>query len=107
MTSLPEEYQWSSYRGYIGLSKAPDWLNEDFILGYFGGNRPEARNRYRQFAEDLLDNEYDSPLKQVTASTILGRPEFVNESSTTETGRNAKCVQCARYERVNKKPFHG
>jgi len=79
MTSLPEEYRWSSYRGYIGLNKAPYWLSEDFILGYFGGNNPKARNRYRQFAEDLLHHEYDSPLEQVVASTILGRPEFVSE----------------------------
>ena len=72
MTSRSEEYRWSSYRGYIGLNKAPDWLSEDFILGYFGGNSPKARNRYRHFVEDLLDKEYVSPLKHVIASTILG-----------------------------------
>jgi REP element-mobilizing transposase RayT len=86
MTSRPEEHQWSSYRGYIGLNKAPEWLKEDFILGNFGGNSPEARNRYRKFAEDLLDSEYDSPLKEVIASTILGRPEFVNEVSERKLG---------------------
>ncbi len=81
MTSKPEEYQWSSYCGYIGLNKALEWLKEDFILGYFGGNSLEARNGYRKFAEDLLEREYDSPLKEVIASTILGRQEFVNEVS--------------------------
>ena len=85
-TSRPEEYQWSSYRDYIGLNKAPDWLKEGFILGYFGGNSSEARNRYRKFVEDLLDREYDSPLKEVVASTILGSPEFVNEVSERKLG---------------------
>lgn len=86
MTSKPEDYPWSSYRGYIGLNKAPDWLKADFILGYFGGNSPEARNRYRKFTEDLLDSAYDSPLKEVIASTILGRPEFVHEVSERNLG---------------------
>jgi REP element-mobilizing transposase RayT len=86
MTPRPEEYPWSSYRGYIGLNKAPDWLKADFILGYCGGNSSEARNRYRKFTEDLLESDYDSPLNGVIASTILGRPEFVNEVSERNLG---------------------
>lgn len=86
MTSRPEDYQWSSYCCYVGLNKAPDWLTVDFILGYFGGNNPGARNIYRHFVEDLLDKEYDSPLEQVIASTILGRPEFVSEISARTLG---------------------
>ena len=49
-------------------------------------NSPRARNRYRKFVEDLLDKEYDSPLKHVIASTILGRPEFVSEMSEQKLG---------------------
>jgi REP element-mobilizing transposase RayT len=86
MTPRPEEYQWSSYRCYIGLNKASEWLTENFILGYFGGNNSGARNSYRDFVEDLLDKEYDSPLKQVIASTILGRPEFVSEITGRKLG---------------------
>jgi REP element-mobilizing transposase RayT len=98
MTSRPEDYQWSSYRSYIGLNKAPDWLKADFILGYFGGNNSEARSRYRKFAEELLDSEYDSPLNEVIASTILGRPEFVNEVSERKLGgtRDARNVPAVK-----------
>lgn len=88
MVAKPEEYQWSSYRSYIGQNKAPDWLRTNFILGYFGGNTPEAKNKYRKFAEDLLESEYDSPLKGVVASTILGSPEFVNEVSERKLREN-------------------
>jgi hypothetical protein len=70
----------------IGLNKASEWLTENFILGYFGGNNSGARNSYRDFVEDLLDKEYDSPLKQVIASTILGRPEFVSEITGRKLG---------------------
>ncbi len=87
MISGPEEYQWSSYRCYIGLNKAPEWLKEDFILGYFGGNAPEARDSYRKFAESLLDSDYDSPLKEATASTILGCQKFIDEVSERNLGR--------------------
>jgi putative transposase len=41
MVAKPEEHQWSSYKSYIGQSKAPDWQKTNFILGYFGGNTPE------------------------------------------------------------------
>lgn len=31
----PEEYEWSSYRYYTINEKAPEWLESNFILGYF------------------------------------------------------------------------
>jgi putative transposase len=86
MVVKPEEYEWTSYRNYIGQSKAPDWLKTDFILGYFSGKTSEAKTMYRKFVEDLLDNEYDSPLKATIASTVLGSPEFVNEISERKLG---------------------
>ncbi|MFA5516847.1 MAG: transposase, partial [Desulfuromonadales bacterium] len=86
MVVRPEEHQWSSYRGYIGQSKAPEWLKTDFILGYFGGGSAQAKTRYRKFVEDLLDNKYDSPLKEAVASTVLGSPKFVAEVSERNLG---------------------
>jgi len=54
MTSRSEEYRWFSYRGYMGLNKAADWLSEDFILGYLGGNNLKARNRYDKLPKICL-----------------------------------------------------
>lgn len=34
MVKTPEEYEWSSYRFYIGETKPPKWLYRDFVLGY-------------------------------------------------------------------------
>ena len=79
MAVRPEEYQWSSYRSYIGQAKAIEWLKTEFILGYFGGKAAEGNNKYRQFVEDLLGSEYDSPLNATVASTILGGEGFVRE----------------------------
>lgn len=86
MVVSPEEYNWSSYRSYIAQDKAADWLQMDFILGYFGGKASHANNKYRQFVEDLLDGEYDSPLNATVASTILGSEGFVREISERHLG---------------------
>ena len=70
MVAKPEQYQWSSYRSYIGHSTTPAWLKMDFILGYFGSKSPDAKNSYRRFVEDLLDSAYESPLQATVASTV-------------------------------------
>lgn len=73
----PEEYRWSSCRSYTGDTAAPEWLNTDFILGYFGKKKVTAQKKYRQFVRDLIGHEYSSPLLATVASTILGNVDFV------------------------------
>jgi hypothetical protein len=86
MVSKPEHYQWSSYQSYIGQCATPEWLKTNFILGYFGRKASDANNSYRRFVEDLLDNEYESPLSATVASTVLGRSAFVREVSERHLG---------------------
>ncbi len=81
MVAKPEHYQWSSYRSSIGQCTTPGWLKTGCILGYCGRKAPDAKNTYRRFVEDLLDSEYESPLKAAVASTVLGRSAFVRELS--------------------------
>jgi len=75
----PEEYEWSSYRYYIGKRKEPDWLKVDFILSYFGRNISSARRRYKGFVKAVFGEGNESPLKEVVASTILGGEDFIKE----------------------------
>lgn len=75
----PEDYQWSSYRCYIGQSLPPAWLKMDFVLEYFAVNAADASNKYRQFVEDKLGKEYASPLKAVVGSSLLGSQGFIEE----------------------------
>lgn len=75
----PEEFEWSSYSFYIGKEKSPEWLYSDFILGYFGKRITSAQKNYANFVTSLLNEEYDSPLKGVTASLLLGSEEFIKE----------------------------
>ncbi|MDP3297213.1 MAG: transposase [Thermodesulfovibrionia bacterium] len=92
IVSKPEQYLWSSYQYYVG-KKIPKWLIADFILNYFGGKTTIAQKRYSEFVNALVDKEYDSPLKDTVASTILGGIDFINEIkdkylSGKETDRN-------------------
>jgi hypothetical protein len=84
MVALPEEYIWSSYRSYIGLSPAPAWLRQEAILAYFGSSTQSAKQRYRSFVEDLLGTAYESPLKKTFGTAVLGTEGFVAMIAETQ-----------------------
>ena len=74
MTPAAQEHEWTSYKYYVGIASGLEWLQTDFILGYFGGNRIKSGGKYKQYVEDLLKTEYESPLNSAVASTMLGSP---------------------------------
>lgn len=77
VVEAPEQYDWSSYQCYIGKKKPPEWLYRGFILGYFGQKVSTAQKKYQQFVNILSGQEYESPLREVVGSTILGAPDFI------------------------------
>ncbi|MEN8263881.1 MAG: hypothetical protein ABFR82_10485 [Nitrospirota bacterium] len=74
---VPEKYKWSSYRFYLSRKNKPEWLSTDFILDYFEGDGSIPEKRYQDFVNAKLYGEYESPLKETTASTILGAEDFI------------------------------
>jgi hypothetical protein len=59
-------YGWSSYRGYSGLAKQSDFVNEEVVLGEFGGPRGyQRRLRYRRFVEEGLLRDIANPFESV------------------------------------------
>jgi REP element-mobilizing transposase RayT len=78
MVEKSEDYKWSSFQDYIGDRKPPEWLHRDFILKYFGKKISTAEKGYKKFVKRLEAEEYESPLKEVFASTILGDTGFVD-----------------------------
>jgi len=79
MIDRPENYCWSSYSSYIGKTHPPPWLTRELVLGFFGKSSLTSQKQYQHFVEDLIGKEYTSPLSKVVASTILGRPKFVEQ----------------------------
>lgn len=43
----PEDWPWSSYRGYLDRIEGPSWLRSETVLGWLGSIG--ARQRYRQY----------------------------------------------------------
>lgn len=79
ITKQPDKYSWSSYRYYINKEYIPEWLEVDFILGYFSKRRSVARRKYREFVIESIDQKDYDPLKNIVASTVLGSTDFVNQ----------------------------
>lgn len=84
MVSKPQDYGWSSYRSYTGLTVPPEWLSRNLILDHFGA--PDQQGKYRSFVETLIGETYETPLKAVIASTLLGTPGFVTAISEKHVG---------------------
>jgi REP element-mobilizing transposase RayT len=78
MVGTPEEYDWSSYKYYIGKKKTYEWLKTDFILGLFGSKVSESRKRYKAFVSLLVGQKYESPLKETVGSLLLGSQHFID-----------------------------
>ncbi len=79
----PEAYDWSSYPFYVGKKTAPEWLHRSFILRYFGETESVAGKRYRDFVDSLTGKEYESPLRDVVSSTLLGSSDFISHIKET------------------------
>ena len=53
-------------------------MRREFILGYFGSKASAPQKEYRKFVQLLAGQVYDSPLKDVVGSVLLGSQDFIN-----------------------------
>lgn len=71
-------YRWSSYRCYIGLERAPAWLECATVLALGGGAKAEQRRRYLEYVETALREGLEkSPWEAVQEQVVLGGAEFL------------------------------
>ena len=76
--ALLRRYRWSSYRPYIGLERAPEWLECQTVLGLGGGPEVEPRRRYRDYvATAVREGLEKSPWESVREQVVLGGAEFL------------------------------
>lgn len=68
----PADWLWSSYRATAGLVEAPDFLDLDWLQGFYGGRtRSEAQMAHREHIENG-QSAYDGSFDAV----VVGSPEF-------------------------------
>jgi len=92
ITELPEQYQWSSYREYIGLRETPVWLHPEFVLRYYGSAEDKASSQYAAFVRAALKKPTKNPFESVGNSKILGSDIFIERIKT-------KCVSNRKLDR--------
>jgi len=73
----PEEYDWSSYQDYLGVRKAPAWLDWESVLAELAEDRSRALAAYRRFVEAGLSEPPKSPLQAAVGGMFLGGGEWV------------------------------
>lgn len=78
IVSSPLEYQWSSYRAFINKQKAPKFLETDCLLSHFGGNKREAKRKYKDFVEHIDIKRIENPDNHITEGFILGNADFIH-----------------------------
>ncbi len=72
-------FRWSTYPGYAGLAKPWPFVEEELVLGEFGGARRGRHLRYRRFVEEGLGREIDNPFEAVRWQTLLGSESFAQK----------------------------
>ena len=77
MVSAPSDYQWSSYRAFIGKQKTAQFLETDWLLSTFGKNRKQARQSYKDFVEKVDAKTLEDPGVQISEGFLLGDTNFI------------------------------
>jgi len=70
----PEQYKWSSYKGYIN-KKGDGYIDKSQIKNIIGMNEIQ----YRQFILSAMDVPQTNPFKDIYAGFILGPTSFIKE----------------------------
>lgn len=78
MVRRPEEYRWSSYRGYQRARQAVDWVCYDRVLGALAKDQRQARRGYVRFVCDQIGKPTVSPFAKAVGGLLLGSTEFVD-----------------------------
>lgn len=77
MVNVAQDWPWSSYRQTVGLIRADDWLQVDWLLSCFGTGKRSAVEQYKVFVAE--GNNQPSPMEQLKNQIYLGSDEFVEE----------------------------
>jgi putative transposase len=81
-------FRWSSYRGYAGLARPFDFVEESLVLGEFGGRPGQRRLGYRKFVEEGLSREIENPFAAVRWQAVLGSESFAQKVRDRLGGRH-------------------
>lgn len=76
IAASPDDYPWSSHRGYLSTSRKWDWLYKEFIFSMLSKNRPEWVKRYRVFVGIEADEAVSDIIEGKKWPAVLGDQDF-------------------------------
>ncbi len=75
----PEEWRWSSYRGYIDERHQVRWIKYEGILQNVHTDTKRARRYYRDFIESAIGQELKRPWDDAVYDLVLGSKEYAEK----------------------------
>jgi len=77
LVARPEQFPWSSYRGYQRASRTIEWVTYDRVLGEFDTSFGLARRAYTRFVRAGIEEPPLSPFAAAFQGVVLGSDKFV------------------------------
>jgi len=74
----PDDYMWSSHRGYLSVAKKWNWLHKEFIFSLLTKDRRKWVKQYRQFISVENEEEIDGVLESKRWPSVLGPESFID-----------------------------
>jgi REP element-mobilizing transposase RayT len=104
-TSL-RDYQWSSYRGYAGLSQQKPFVRENLTFDEFSSGKADQKNRiqYREFVEEGLRHNIASPFRQVRQQIALGDETFARRLTERVKRMHYSRREITGFRRIKHRP---
>lgn len=98
----PRQWKWCSYNATAGISKAPEWLETDWLLGTFSAKRRQAQQAYRRFILGGIDAP--DPYDELEHDLILGTPQFIHWIWDNHTAGSEQIKDYPRQQRIVGRP---
>jgi hypothetical protein len=78
IANKPDDYPWSSHKGYLSVAKKWKWLHKEFIFSMLTKNREEWVKEYRRFVAIENDEEIAGVLERKKWPSFLGSERFID-----------------------------
>ncbi len=74
----PDDYLWSSHKGYLSIAKKWKWLHKEFIFSLLTKNRKEWVKEYRKFVAIENDEKIAGVFEHKKWPSVLGPERFID-----------------------------
>jgi REP element-mobilizing transposase RayT len=78
LAKVPDDYNWTSHKGYLSVAKKWNWLHKEFILSILTKNRKEWIKTYRHFVSLEEDKNIVAAIEGKKWPVVLGTKAFTD-----------------------------